>query len=535
MRPALAMHAVSAFHNDERHGRYRMTLSFSIGLLAATMTPWLANAQQVGAGASEADPVKAFRAVVKSKDVTAFSQAALNLRKWMIANDPLRPKYHFTGPESWINDVNGPIRHEGRYHLFYQFDPMVADGKGGFSRSPRCWGHAVSDDLVHWTDWPVSLWPDTPHDRAGVFSGNTFVADDGLLCALYTGNVAGHKEAYCILARSGDGGITWKKKMVMDDSQRPNADSPVHWDGFTWKEGDKWHQLVGGTTGGANRQGAAWLWTSSDLEQWKLQKNIAPSIRFGEFWELPYLISLGGRHVLLVGCSGNPYWAGTYDKQSMTFTADAPRPRLIDNGRYYAINVNLTDDKDPAGSRRRLMQAWATIGKSRTAAVPYWEGAHAIVRVITLKDGRIWQEPIPELRVLRGRKQSVKDLRITPQSRDLLKDIKGDALEIIATFEPGDAARFGLNVRASAKDAARVCFDSGSLTFNGQTSDLKPGEPVMMHVFVDRSIVEVFINGNAHTMAAWHDAAAGGVDVFAEGGTCTLKSLEAYELASAWQ
>jgi beta-fructofuranosidase len=179
------------------------------------------------------EPVDAFRAVVRSRDVKEYSAAALKLRRWMIANDPYYPKYHFVAPESWINDPNGPIYFDGRYHLFYQFDPIV-DGR----RSKRCWGHAVSSDLIHWKDWPVALWPDTPEDRNGVFSGNTFVAGDSSLCALYTGNVASHKESHGILARSTDGGLTWRKKVVMPNSRRPNADSPAHWDGFVWRESE---------------------------------------------------------------------------------------------------------------------------------------------------------------------------------------------------------------------------------------------------------------------------------------------------------
>lgn len=83
--------------------------------------------------------VEEFRRVVKSKDIKTFSHAALELRHYMMEHDPHLPIYHFTGPESWINDANGVIYHEGLYHLFYQFDPIV-DGQ----RSARCWGHAVS-------------------------------------------------------------------------------------------------------------------------------------------------------------------------------------------------------------------------------------------------------------------------------------------------------------------------------------------------------------------------------------------------------
>ena len=504
----------------------------------------------LAANASD-DVVNHFRGILKSTDPAVFSREALALRRWMIANDPHYPKYHFAGPEGWINDPNGPIYYQGKYHLFYQFDPMVPDNHGGWRRSARCWGHALSDDLVHWMDWPVALWPDTAYDRAGVYSGNTFVADNGDLCALYTGNVRGHEETYGILARSTNGFVTCTKKVVMDDKQRPNPKSPVHWDGYVWKEGNSWCQLIGGTTGGTNAQGAAWLWTSPDLERWTLQQNIAPTIGLGRFWELPYLIPLGGKHVLLIG-QGNPYWIGDYDKQTMTFRPDKAIPRQVDTGAYYSFNLNMTDAKGPGGTQRRLMHGWVTGPRSPTKDVPYWQGAHSIPRVIRLVDGRLWQEPVPEVGLLRGKHFTAGQL---PQ-------VRGDALEITATFESGTAKTFGIKVRVSTdgKEYTRIFFDTttrrfgvdgstpernaaefkkagrGTLRASGSQESLLPvGQPVTMRILLDRSIVEVFVNGVAYTARTFPPVDALGVESFSEGGDAAMKSLDVYKLKSAWE
>lgn len=484
-----------------------------------------------GPSAQLATEVERYRSLLYSKDLQAYSGAALALRKWMIANDPFRPIYHFTGPESWINDPNGPIYFKGQYHLFYQYKPFI-DGRPGIT----CWGHAVSKDLLHWVDWPVAIWPDTPRDSAGVYSGNTFIDDNGNLCAMYTGNVGGHEETYGILACSTDEFLTCTKKVVMDNSQRPNAKSPVHWDGFLWREGKTWCQLIGGCT---EAQGAAWLWKSSDLQKWTLQKNIAPALHDCEFWELPYLIPLGEKYVLMIGQEYNPYWIGTYNPGTMLFTPDVLKPRRMDRGDYYSFNPNMVDDKGPGGAPRRIMHGWAITDKTPATTVPYWQNAHSIPRVLTLKDGRVWQEPIPEISILRAEHQSFRNIEVTQETGDLLKTVRGDALEIIATFRPGTSKRFGINVRSSADNpGVQVWYDEWELTFGaGQRStstDLKTEDLVTMHIFVDRCLVEVYVNGNAITVSSFHNPAAQGVTLFSDGGKCTLETLEVWRMKSMW-
>ena len=67
------------------------------------------------------DPVENYRDAVTSRDREVYGPAALELRRWMAANDPHWPRYHLLAPESWTNDANGPIYYQGCYHMFYQF------------------------------------------------------------------------------------------------------------------------------------------------------------------------------------------------------------------------------------------------------------------------------------------------------------------------------------------------------------------------------------------------------------------------------
>jgi beta-fructofuranosidase len=83
---------------------------------------------------------------------------------------PCRNQYHFSTPKNWMNDPNGLCFFDGYYHLFYQANPF------SLKWGDMHWGHAISKDLVHWTHLPMALFPQDPLRerldlRGGAYSG----------------------------------------------------------------------------------------------------------------------------------------------------------------------------------------------------------------------------------------------------------------------------------------------------------------------------------------------------------------------------
>ena len=492
-------------------------------------------AEEVKPGQTDSNPEAKYRAVIRSRDKAVFGEAALELRRWMEVRDLQRPIYHTMGPMGFTFDVNGPIHHDGRYHLFYLNDRIT----GGCHR-----GHLASKDLVHWEDWPVAMWPDTPWDREAVFSGNQVIDDQGIPTFIYTGN-SSHPTARGVMARSGDGMLTWQKKLVVD--QPPYPGTPVHWDGQLWKDGATWYQLCGGTF---SNEGTAVLWSSPDLENWTYRKRIYTSGKYGNFWELPYLLPFGDKSVLIIGVCPVRYWVGTYDKSSFVFKPDKEDAEILDvSAHFYAPNPHMTDNKGPGGSQRRLMFGWVRGGQTPTKDVPYWDGNHSLPRVLTLESNKLIQEPIPELQVLRHGHMQLTNRLIESSTPMLVKDFTGNALEVIASFDPqgATAKRFGVKLRMSkdGNEQTVVYYEpatgrfgvSGSVV-DGEISDkadFPAGRRVTLHIFLDRSVVEVFAAGRVITKRTYSDPASQGLDVFSDGGSVKLDVLDIWRMKSIWE
>ena len=85
--------------------------------------------------------------------------------------------FHFSAPTGYSNDPNGLCFWHGKWHLFYQALPTP-------DREHPCWswGHAISDDLIHWQDLPTAI---EPGPETGSWSGATWVEDDRVIAMYY--------------------------------------------------------------------------------------------------------------------------------------------------------------------------------------------------------------------------------------------------------------------------------------------------------------------------------------------------------------
>ena len=209
----------------------------------------------------------------------------------------LRPAVHLTAHRGWVNDPLAPTWDGRRYHLFFQYVPDSTDW------SVNChWGHAVSDDLLHWQERPVALAPDAQDD--GVWSGSMVRHGDGYRI-FYTSAAADNLPMGRVRwADSLDLDGAWTKGAVV--AQPPTGlDVSAFRDPFVYRDGDGWRMLVGASLGGT--EAAAVTYSSPDLSRWTLEgvaasrpRSAVDPVWTGTLWECPQPLQVGDRLVLVV-------------------------------------------------------------------------------------------------------------------------------------------------------------------------------------------------------------------------------------------
>ncbi len=457
-----------------------------------------------------------------------------------------RPVFHLTPLVGWMNDPNGFSYYHGQYHLFYQYNPYDTEW------DCMHWGHAVSHDLLHWTYLPAALAPEENYDSYGCFSGSAIELKDGRQLLMYTGvrKDAGvnAKDIQVQCLAVGDG-LNYRKvdnNPVLDADALPEGKSINDFrDPKIWREEDGSYRCVVATCDEA-RHGSLLLYHSPDGFTWQFESILAENDgRLGLMWECPDFFKLDGKAVLFVSPqdmlpdgfeyhngNGTVCMIGTFDEAQKKFISE--HDQAIDYGiDFYAPQTILTPD----GRRVMIgwMQNWDTC-KVTGYEERKWFGQMSLPRELTIKNGRLYQQPIRELALYRSRKVVYQDVKFTG---DLTLDgIEGRKLELDIRLRAADPEKpyhkFILRFAQNEKFYSVLSFRpyesllkidrkfSGSRRAyihqrRAQVAQ-RDGE-IRLHVILDRFSIEVFINDGEQVMTATilTDADAQGISFNADG------------------
>lgn len=458
-----------------------------------------------------------------------------------------RPAFHLSTRVGWLNDPNGFSYYEGKYHLFYQYHPYNPYW------GPMHWGHAVSEDLLHWKYLPAALAPDQSYDRDGCFSGSAIALPDGRQLLMYTGvkripqedGEFRDEQTQCLAVGDGLDYVKYEKNPVLDEKDIPEGCSKADFrDPKMWRNEDGTYSCIV-----ANRpedgSGQILLYTSRNGFDWEFKSVLSANHnRFGLMWECPDLFELDGKWVLLTSPqdmlpegfeyhngNGTLCLIGDYNKENDTFMEQ--HDQSIDYGiDFYAPQTVLTPDG------RRVMIAWmqnwdtSRLHPQETR----WFGQMTLPRELSIKNGRLYQTPLRELEELRCNKVEYRDIVFADTIK--LDGVEGRRIDMEILISPVDednlykkfAVRFAQDNRyhtavsfrpyESILKVDRKFSGSRRAAIHQRRSQVRSENgKIKLRMILDRFSAEIFVNDGEQvmTITMYTDQTANGISFFADG------------------
>ena len=421
------------------------------------------------------------------------------------------------------------------------------------------WGHAVSEDLLHWEYLPLALAPSESYDdyqKGGCFSGSAIVRD-GKLFLFYTGTAhhgQGNVQSQC-LAVSEDG-VTFQKyegNPVVTAPEGIGAD--LFRDPKVWEHEGKYYMVVGASR---SQRGLALLFCSEDLYHWEYMNVLAESRgEWGFMWECPDFFPLGDKYVLTFSPMGSGdhssvYLTGEFDYRTGKF--DAHVSGEMDWGfDYYAPQSMLAPDG------RRLIFTWANEWEWMPIFKDWgptyregWCGFLNLIREARLReDGTLQFLPIKEMEAIREKASRQEELTICEPQPLCAGDGISFELRFVLDLEKTDAEQVELCLRCGEGKQTAFVIDlkRGELSVDRSRSDgwskgvsrsvlmLKGKKELDVHIFSDQSSLEIFTDqySNNHSNNIFAGDAQKELSICAHGGRAVLRDFESYGLKECFR
>jgi len=431
-------------------------------------------------------------------------------------NEPLRQQFHFSSRRGWLNDPNGLVYYDGEYHLFYQHNPY------GWGHGNMHWGHAISSDLVHWEELPITLIPYKYNDWA--FSGTAIIdtantagfktGDTDVMIAAYTST--GRGEA---LAFSNDRGRTFTDYGGNPVVKHRGRDPKILW----YSPGKCWVMAVY-----HEEDEKRWIafYTSENLKEWTYQSKIDGYFECPEIFELLVDNDPQNTKWVLYAADG-AYSIGSFDGK--VFIPDGEKQKFNYGNCFYA---SQTFNNIPESDGRRIQIGW---GRTATPNMPFNQCMLFPVE-LTLKSVKndiiMFAEPVKELENLHREKWEWNNISVEPE-KNLFKDLTGELFHIIGELAVDGESTFefmvhGTVIRYDSKENTLSCLDN-------QIKLMPQSGKIYLEILVDRNTIEIFCNHGLYYMPIVRDLSKPyGIEFYNKGGLVRINSLKVFELESIW-
>lgn len=448
---------------------------------------------------------------------------------------PYREQYHFGPYKNWINDPNGLCFYKGYYHLFYQANPHSQEW------SHMHWGHAVSKDLIHWTHLPYVLFPqdeilESNELKGGAFSGSAVALDNRIQFYLtrHIGPLEDCDETnqYQTMVSSVDGVTFEEEKIIIE---KPGSPFSFNFrDPKVFYHDEKWKMVLGTQI---NDIPAIVMYESDDMENFIYTGEVLTESKEGVYTiECPDLFELNHQFVAVAAYM---FYTDEYQRiqPTMYYIGDLKGHRLdVHNKGLFDFGSNFYAVQTFEHENRRIAIGWVSdFYHEHVIEENGAYGSMALPRELQVINQHLYMKPVKEVYDLKdkllykGSKENVLLNSIEGNTYYAKIKINGDSdfYFILGRSQQGSIRLQRKNQITSIETEG---VKSSHASFVTDVLDVKS-----LEVFVDRRVVEVFINeGEAAGTKLFYTERKDGIfeAVFAD--VDAVEEISVYTMKSIW-
>lgn len=443
-----------------------------------------------------------------------------------------RPHYHFSPEIGWMNDPNGFVYYQGKYHLFYQYYPY------DITWNDMHWGHATTENFIDWEHHPVALANDKAYDANGCFSGSA-IEKDGKLYLMYTGHIDPNMgfdrdeqeiaERQCV-AISEDGVHFEKYQLnpVIGEKELPEGYMICDFRDPKVIEVDGVYYCVLSVRN-SKRRGEIIMFKSDDLLEWTFHSSIYQSaFDDNTLLECPDLFRIDEKDILLFSeMPCDPEFAGEIQNKTayvigkMDFEKGIFKEEtkgLLDYGQtFYAPQSTKGKDGE------RLLIGWMHRWHETAPPKEYgFNGMMSLPRVLDIKNGQLIQQPFIDTESYFLSKVTYGHVQLG-DGEEL--EIEGKSTGYLQVKIPKHNGKFAINLNKSETKSTTVEINVENNTLS-LTSDYGNQElikvedlsatsqqEIMLEFYLDLHSIELYINSGQKVLSFTAYDADKGTDI----------------------
>lgn len=404
-------------------------------------------------------------------------------------------KFHLEMPKGLVNDPNGLCYHQGKYQIFFQWNPF------GCEHKHKHWTYTQTTDFINYTKPQIALAPVDKFDKDGCYSGSAR-SKNNKLEIIYTANLKDEQNIRYprqVLVKQNDDGDFIKEKIIIDTV--PKGYTTHFRDPYIFTKNNRSFIILSAQR--ENLTGCALIYEEID-ENWIFRGELKTQLTdFGYMWECPNLFTIDDKDILVFCPQGlkaqkyqyqNLYQAGyligqfnpdtlefthgEFHEFDMGFDFYAPQVLIYEN-RHILIGWVGMPDK---------LQDYPTINDG-------WVHSLTLPRELILKNDKLYQRPISELNELNQN-------TTTKINTDKISLSANKKLEISIPLKDISSWQGKLKFN---DEYILLTYDKNTSVFTIDRSQLKLGgkgirqflvkaqDELNLSVYIDNSIIELYL------------------------------------------